>query len=157
IVNHDVRIANHVVSVYGNAPGCGHVQEVCGLSWSRDGTLLASGGNDNLLCIWDARNATDAKNVLSEHSAAVKALAWCPRRRHVLASGGGTADRTIKTWSAGSGNLLSSTDTGSQVCSLVFSPHNDELLSSHGFAENQLSLWKFPTMSKLKDLHGHTA
>ena len=30
--------------------------------------------------------------------AAVKALAWCPHDRHVLATGGGTADRCIKLW-----------------------------------------------------------
>ena len=33
----------------------GHTQEVCGLEWSLDGTQLASGGNDNLLNIWDER------------------------------------------------------------------------------------------------------
>ncbi|KIK60513.1 hypothetical protein GYMLUDRAFT_167917 [Collybiopsis luxurians FD-317 M1] len=37
----------------------GHTQEVCGLKWSGDGgiqsSLLASGGNDNKLCIWDLR------------------------------------------------------------------------------------------------------
>ena len=32
-----------------------------------------------------------------------------------------------------------------------------ELLSSHGFSENQLCLWKYPTMSKIKELKGHTA
>lgn len=33
-----------------------HKQEVCGLKWSPDGSQLASGGNDNLLCIWDINN-----------------------------------------------------------------------------------------------------
>ncbi|RYY86081.1 hypothetical protein EON63_06395 [archaeon] len=33
-----------------------HTHEVCGLAWSPDSTLLASGGNDNLLCVWDARH-----------------------------------------------------------------------------------------------------
>ena len=33
-----------------------HRQEVCGLKWSPDGQQLASGGNDNLLCIWDINN-----------------------------------------------------------------------------------------------------
>ena len=48
-------------------------------------------------------------------------------------------------------------DTGSQVCALAFNPHSQELLSSHGFSDNQLLLWKFPTLTKLKDLSGHTA
>lgn len=30
----------------------GHRQEVCGLKWSTDHQLLASGGNDNKVCSW---------------------------------------------------------------------------------------------------------
>lgn len=54
IINHDVRIRNHVIHHL-----IGHTQEVCALKWSPDGSLLASGGNDNLLCIWDINNTTD--------------------------------------------------------------------------------------------------
>lgn len=31
-----------------------HCQQVCGLAWSYDGRLFASGGNDNLCCLFDA-------------------------------------------------------------------------------------------------------
>ena len=48
----DVRIADHKVGTLN-----GHTQEVCGLKWSSAGTLLASGGNDNLLNLWDDRCA----------------------------------------------------------------------------------------------------
>src|SRR5271154_1925514 len=48
IINHDVRIAQHQTAILE-----GHTQEVCGLKWSEDGTQLASGGNDNLLMVWD--------------------------------------------------------------------------------------------------------
>jgi cell division cycle protein 20 (cofactor of APC complex) len=160
IVHHDVRIAQHNVGTLE-----GHLQEVCGLSWSPDGQTLASGGNDNLLCLWDARFASGSSNratqaprlKIAEHLAAVKALAWCPHQRNVLASGGGTADRTIKIWNAANGACLNSVDTGSQVCSLLWNPHEKELLSSHGFSENQLCLWKYPSMVKTKELTGHTA
>ena len=159
IINHDVRIREHHVATLQS-----HSAEVCGLKWSPDGALLASGANDNTLCIWEAggggggeQRTRAPKVVLTEHQAAVKALAWCPWQKNVLASGGGTADRSIKVWNAATGALLSSTDTGSQVCSLQFNPQERELLSSHGFSQNQLCLWKFPTMSKLKELTGLTA
>ena len=167
IVHHDVRVAQHKVATLK-----GHQQEVCGLKWSPDGQMLASGGNDNLLCLWDFRGgaagasqwartlrggAQDPLRRLTDHQAAVKAIAWCPFQRNVLASGGGTADRTIKFWNSATGALLNSVDTGSQVCSLLWSPHERELLSSHGFSENQLCLWKYPTMTKVKELTGHTA
>lgn len=165
IIHHDVRVSQHHVSTLQGA----HTQEVCGLTWSPDGTSLASGGNDNLLCIWDARGGAQSitsslaprvqapRLQLTDHLAAVKALAWCPYQRNVLASGGGTADRTIKFWNTANGSLLNSVDTGSQVCSLVWNPHEKEILSSHGFSENQLCLWKYPTMVRTKELTGHTA
>lgn len=163
IVQHDVRSREHVVSTY-----VGHTQEVCGLKWNDEGSTLASGGNENLLCLWDAsmsrRGSTHADStnigprlVLTQHKAAVKALAWCPFHRGLLASGGGTADRTIKFWNTNSGAVLNSIDTGSQVCSLLWSKHQREICSSHGFSENQLSLWKYPTMAKIQEFKGHTA
>ena len=56
---------------------------------------LASGGNDNLLMVWDAA-ADRPTHRITAHQAAVKALAWCPFQSNLLATGGGTADRTIK-------------------------------------------------------------
>jgi cell division cycle protein 20 (cofactor of APC complex) len=45
----DVRVADHLVGQLD-----AHTQEVCGLSWSPCGRLLASGGNDNVLNVWEA-------------------------------------------------------------------------------------------------------
>lgn len=162
IFQHDVRASRNICQRYK-----GHQQEVCGLTWNEDGTTLASGGNENFLCIWDAaassRPSARAENfhqprlLLTQHKAAVKALAWCPFRRDLLASGGGTADRTIKFWNSNSGALLNSIDTGSQVCSLIWNKHQREIVSSHGFSENQLILWKYPSMTKIQEFKGHSA
>eukprot|EP00946_MAST-07B_sp_MAST-7B-sp1_P001643 g1643.t1 len=167
IINHDVRVRNHMTATLK-----GHKAEVCGMKWSPDGATLASGGNDNMLCLWDHRMSATAGSgdpsshsifaprlELNEHQAAVKAIAWAPFKRNLLASGGGTADRCIKFWNTDSGSRLNSIDTGSQVCSLMWSPnHKDkEILSSHGYSENQLCLWKYPTMQKIKELNGHSA
>jgi cell division cycle 20, cofactor of APC complex len=152
VVQHDVRVANHVSAVL-----TGHTQEVCGLNWSPDGETLASGGNDNLLCLWDASARSTPRYRFSDHQAAVKALAWSPHERNLLASGAGTADRTIKFWNTQTGALLNSVDTGSQVCALQWNPFEKEILSSHGYARNQLTLWKYPSMAKIKEFDGHTA
>lgn len=158
IINHDVRVQNHVVGTLSH-----HTQEVCGLAWSPDGQYLASGANDNQVCIWDAATSQsrcpEPKHVLTEHQAAVKALAWSPHERNLLATGGGTADRCIKFWNAASGIMLNSIDTGSQVCALQWSPYEKELLSSqaYGEASNTLCLWKYPNMVRTKELKGHTS
>jgi len=138
---------------------------VCGLKWSPDGTTLASGGNENRLCLWDghmSRSGTTGtpRCTLTDHLAAVKALAWSPHQRRILASGGGTADRCIKLWNANLApvnSLMNSIDTGSQVCALSWSKHRKELVSSHGFSENQLCLWKYPYLEKIREFKGHTA
>lgn len=157
IINNDVRVRSHVVETYR-----GHQQEVCGLKWSASGQQLASGGNDNLLHIWDrsvaSSNApTQWLHRFEEHTAAVKALAWCPFQSNLLASGGGGGDRCIKFWNTHTGACLNSVDTGSQVCALLWNKNERELLSSHGFSQNQLTLWKYPSMVKIAELTGHTS
>jgi cell division cycle 20-like protein 1 (cofactor of APC complex) len=74
-----------------------HRQEVCGLKWSPDNQHLASGGNDNKLFVWNL-SSTNAVQTYTDHSAAVKAIAWSPHHHGLLASGGGTADRCIRFW-----------------------------------------------------------
>lgn len=102
-MHHDVRQRDHLISTI-NA----HAQEVCGLKWSLDGQYLASGGNDNMLQIWQSitgRNSSQPVYSFNQHQAAVKALAWCPWQNNLLASGGGTADRTIRFWNISTGKL----------------------------------------------------
>lgn len=104
-----------------------------------------------------SENEYQPRFVIEEHQAAVKALSWCPWLRNTLASGGGTADRSIRIWNASLGTNIKVVDTGSQVCAIEWNSKHKELLSSHGFSDNQLVLWNYPTMTKLKEFRGHTA
>ncbi|KAH0140887.1 WD40 repeat-like protein, partial [Aureobasidium melanogenum] len=182
----------------------GHKQEVCGLRWNSDTNQLASGGNDNKIFIWDGLGDRWLHRWGEQeggHKAAVKAIAWSPHQRGLLASGGGTADRCIKFWntistaqhsanaaltSANSTHahldltssslsalphhaspdpmastpqnphLLRTHDTGSQVCNLLFSTLTSELVSTHGFSQHAINIWKYPSMSQVVSLTGHT-
>lgn len=154
------------------------------------GAMLASGGNDNKVCIWDLRGsrrssasaavgtsvgATRARSgsisasedggdvplwKFHEHTAAVKALAWDPHVSGVLASGGGTQDKHIRFWNTYNGSVLNQLDTGSQVCNLIWSLTSHELVSTHGFssttAQNQICIWRYPSLSMVAALTGHT-
>ena len=119
-----------------------HRKEVCGLKWSPNGRQLASGSNDNTLCIWDVKSQTRQFEFKS-HTAAVKALAWCPTQKNLLASGGGSKDRFIRIWNTETGECVSEKKTTSQVCSLVWSKFSKELVSSHGYEKNEISVWKY--------------
>jgi cell division cycle protein 20 (cofactor of APC complex) len=103
-----------------------HKQEVCALKYSPEGDLLSSGGNDNVSYIWDVRklnnkllnisnlncindndcNTIKPYSVNNYHTAAVKAMAWCPWQRHILATGGGTKDKTIKVFNCDSNKII---------------------------------------------------
>ena len=89
----------------------GHKQEICGLKWSFDGNYLASGGNDNKVCIWSLKQQQEVA-CFTDHNSAIKALAWSPHQKNILATGGGNSDKTIKFWNTGSLDLLESIDTG---------------------------------------------
>ncbi|KAI9544735.1 ubiquitin-protein transferase activating protein [Dissostichus eleginoides] len=153
IHHHDVRVANHHIATL-----TGHSQEVCGLQWSPDGRYLASGGNDNMVYVWPRVQdgpANQAVRCWSEHQGAVKALAWCPWQPNILASGGGTSDRHIRIWNVNSGSCISSLDTQSQISSLVFAPNYKELVSAHGYAHNNVVIWKYPSLTRVAELNGH--
>ena len=111
-----------------------HEAEVCGLQWRDDGLLLASGGNDNQLLIWDLRRADSSVHSMA-HRAAVKAIAWCPTRRDFLASGAGTADKRVRIWNTITGARVASCSTGAQVTGLTWAPDGtSELVASLGWS-----------------------
>lgn len=158
IHHHDVRVRDHHVATLRL-----HSQEVCGLKWSPDGRYLASGGNDNLVAVWDSNmqktETTLHENplhVFREHAAAVKAVSWCPWQSNLLATGGGTADGKIKIWNIYNGSIIHSKDVNTQISCLLWSKEHKEIISSHGFQMNQLSIWRYPDMAKVCDLTGHT-
>lgn len=181
ILHRDLRVSHPYT-----ASLLAHKQEVCGLKWSPLMQLLASGGNDNKLLLWDSRRlfCTQHKNHdmrepttsccseatfsptplqrYTHHVAAVKAIAWSPHQRGLLLSGGGTADRTLKLWntlhtSTNDTNPVLSVDTGSQVCNLVWCRYRNEIITTHGYSQNQIMLWAFPTLqSPFAILTGHT-
>jgi cell division cycle 20-like protein 1, cofactor of APC complex len=150
ILHRDVREPAHFMEKLEH-----HKQEVCGLKWNVEENKLASGGNDNKLFVWDGLN-TDPLYRFTEHQAAVKAIAWSPHQRGILASGGGTADRRIKIWNTLTGAKVHDIDTGSQVCNLAWSKNSNELVSTHGYSRNQIVVWKYSTMQQVASLTGHT-
>jgi cell division cycle 20, cofactor of APC complex len=79
IWHHDVRVSRHKVMEL-----LGHSGEVCGLKWREDGDLLASGGNDNVVNIWDGRIG---ESVLDDHGQPIvgRGSAKWTKRNHTAA------------------------------------------------------------------------
>lgn len=84
------------------------------------------------------------------------AIAWSPHDRHVLATGGGSSDKCLKFWNTISGTCISSVNTNSQVCNVAWSPHSKELVTTHGYVNNFISVWKYPSLKNVASLKGHS-
>ncbi|WFD27187.1 substrate-specific activator of APC-dependent proteolysis [Malassezia nana] len=154
IYHRDARVPEHHIKTL-----LSHRQEVCGLRWNPAQNQLASGGNDNKLLVWDRLDETPLHK-FTEHTAAVKAIAWSPHQQGLLASGGGTADMKIRFWNTQTGSPLSVIDTGSQVCNLAWNKMCNEIVSTHGYSSgqihNQIQVWRYPSLSQVATLTGHT-
>jgi len=175
--DHTIRLCDTRAFENGFRELNGHKQEVCGLKFSGlQPSLLASGGNDNKLFVWDERktssstadstsqsgqpNSTAALHKFHEHTGAVKAIAWSPHNVGILGSGGGTQDKKLRFWNTGTGNKISELDTGSQVCNLIWSLNSNEIVSTHGFSstqtQNQICIWRYPSLDQTATFSGHT-
>ena len=148
ILNYDLR-DKKIISKF-----LAHNQEVCGLKWSNDEQTLASGGNDNKIYLWNI-NKNIHLHKFSEHKSAVKALGWSPLKSGLLASGGGTQDKCLKLWNTNTLKLEESIDTQSQVCNLIFSKNSHELVTTHGYSDNLIIVWKYPKLEATSILKGH--
>lgn len=158
VFQRDVRVPEH-----HQATLRGHSQEVCGVKWSYDQQHIASGGNDGRVCVWDWRVSSMGEQSdrplwkFEEHTAAVKALAWSPHQRGLLMSGGGTQDKCLRTWNTSVGKQASCIHTGSQVCNLVWSKNTNEVVTTHGYSQYEIIIWRHPAMSKVAVLDGHVS
>jgi WD40 repeat protein len=74
----------------------GHGVEVDSIAFSADGRLLASGGKDRTLRLWNPHTGK-LTLTLAPHSDRIESLAFSPDGQK-LASGSGSQDATIKLW-----------------------------------------------------------
>lgn len=140
---------------HGRVSARNHFGEICGLSWNANGWTLASGGNDNLVNVWDVRALKDPILTIQEHKAAVRALGWCPWKSSLLATGGGSGDMRLLVTNVDTNTLTQEIHTSSQVCALVWDEEVRAVLTAHGFSKYQLCLWKYDTAELLFEFLGH--
>jgi WD40 repeat protein len=91
---------------------------VLALAFSQDNRLLASGGVDNTIQLWDIANARVIRTLVG-HTSAVTALGFA-HRSDILVSG--SEDSTLRVWSARSGELLAAASAVANGDWLTVSP-----------------------------------
>ena len=123
------------------------------MEYNSDLGFLASGGNDNIVNVYDIRKSTLVKSY--GHSAAIKGLAWYPHRRGTLLSGGGFNDKTLRMVDTISDRLVKHKQLQSQITGILCSPEDENILSIHGYPSNNMTLWDGCDLSKIINFEGH--
>jgi len=92
----------------------GHIGAVKAAAWSRDGSFLATGGNDSLIKVWDTNTDPAAQLRTFKITTAVRALAFCGRDTIVSVQN----DGSILLWriNNSSGTLILPPGTENALC-----------------------------------------
>lgn len=120
---------------------------------------MSIGGNDNCCTIWDLEDQLTPKlKYFLPHQAAVKAIAYCPWSKSILATGGGSRDRTIRFWHTNSGTLLDSIKTSGQITSLTWSRSKKQIAATFGFtgikSPTMVSVYSYPKLNEVTQVEG---
>ncbi len=136
---------------------CGHSREVYAVSWSPDGKLIASGGRDESVQVWDA---TSGKQVLNYpgHShwigkGLVQAVMWSPDGKHIAS---GSWDKTVRVWDVDTGSTLSTYRSYYDVVEAVaWSPDGKYIAS--GNRNGTVHVWDVANGKNIRTFRGHYA
>jgi WD40 repeat protein len=121
-------------------PPLPHLLARC-VAFSADGQLLASGGDDCLVKIWDARS-WKLLHEFPDLTARVHSIVFHPKGHRVLAWGG--TDGTVKVWNVGTKEIRMLHGHTSWVESVAFSPDGAWLASAS--LDGTVKIWKTPSL-----------
>ncbi|MCS6807555.1 MAG: protein kinase [Bacteroidota bacterium] len=80
----------------------GHLATVRAIAFSPDGKLIASGGDDKTVKIWDAATGTIMRS-LRGHASSVTSVFFSPDGKLIISSG---KDKTVRVWDSATGEPL---------------------------------------------------
>jgi len=96
----------------------GHTGSVCAVAFSNDGARLATGGDDNLVKVWDAYTGEELLS-LKGHERTVNRVAFSLDDMCMVSA---SSDETVRVWDLATGKCLEVTErTGKTAGSLVSS------------------------------------
>ncbi len=122
------------------------------VSWSPDGTKIASAGNGEIIEVWDPVSGTSLFNLVSG-SGTVYSVTWSPNGTKIAS---GQKDGTVKIWDATNGNLISNlSGHSSQVNSVAWSSDSKNIVSGSG--DHTARVWDVAGGSCITIYRGHTS
>ena len=128
-----------------------HTKGTTGVALSPDGKVLATGGLDGAMRLWDAVTG-ELKVTLTKSGYMVNSVAFSPDGTTVASTSGGWGDNTVHLWDAVTGELTG-TLTGHEdvINSVTFSPDSSVLAT--GSWDGTIRLWDAVTGEHKGDAH----
>jgi hypothetical protein len=128
----------------------GHAgQEVYGVSWSPNGTRIASGSYDKKVQIWDPAVGNTIVSY-SGHTEAVYAVAWSPDGGRIAS---GSSDGTVQVWDITGSPLRTYHGHVSTVYAVAWSPDGKRIAS--GGQDETVQVWDASTGKTITTYKGH--
>ena len=125
--------------------------EIVTLAFSPDGALIASGGHDGAVRVWDVQMGRLVQ-ALHGHTRRISTVRFTPDGGLIVSS---SYDETIRLWDAHSGQLRHLLHKHSQaVRALAVSRDGQTLIS--GSYDQTIRIWHLPSGQVLNTLHGYT-
>ena len=121
------------------------------VAFSPDGQLLASGGDDNAIILWNIADRSK-QNIFIEHGKSVMSAAFSPDGQ-LLASA--SLDGFVRLWHVFSERNRTSLRHDGWVESVAFSPDGKMLVSGGGDQEGSVTLWDVSQKRHIAILPGH--
>jgi hypothetical protein len=121
----------------------GHKDSLYCAALSPDGTILATGGYDSSIKLWNVADGKELRS-LDGHNGAVFEVAFRPDGK-VLASASG--DRTVKLWNVATGERLDTLkESLKELYTLAFSPDGTRLAAAG--VDNRIRVWRITADAK---------
>lgn len=141
----------------------GHTKQVNSVAYSPDGNMIASGGADGTVRVWNV--ATGKQRAILNHTswrnflfpwlnAPVHSVAYSPDGKTVAA---GSMDRKVRLWDTQTPKLKATlTGHTGPVDAIVYSPDGKTLATAAGWTDDTARLWDAATGETKAILTGYT-
>jgi len=132
----------------------GHESAIWSMSYSPDGTKIASGGRDKTVRVWDAMTGVEIMTLRGHGDEAaewyentVSSVAFSPDGKRIIVSG--SFNNTVRIWDVETGVKVMTLEQTQWVSDIAFSPDGKQIASA---GAHSLLIWDATTGSKLLSL-----